>query len=34
MHAPHSEAQRHLAAATGWLDLGNWQEASQELERL
>ena len=28
------EAQQYLDAALGWLDLGNWREASEELERL
>ena len=26
--------QRHLAAAEGWLELGDWQEANEELERI
>jgi hypothetical protein len=26
--------QTHLDAATGWLELGNWHEANEELERL
>jgi predicted Zn-dependent protease len=26
--------QRQLAAAEGWLELGNWQEANEELERI
>ena len=34
MPAPHSEAQKHLDATLGWLGLGNWQEAHEELERL
>jgi predicted Zn-dependent protease len=25
---------RHLNAAEGWLELGNWQEANEELERI
>jgi len=25
---------RHLEAAQGWLDLGNWQEANQELKKI
>ncbi|MCI0351424.1 MAG: hypothetical protein L0Z53_18530 [Acidobacteriales bacterium] len=25
---------RHLEAAQGWLDLGNWQEANEELEKI
>lgn len=25
---------KHLTAATGWLELGNWQEAFDELERI
>jgi len=24
----------HLSAATGWLELGNWQEANEELEEI
>lgn len=24
----------HLSAAVGWLELGNWQEANEELERI
>ncbi len=26
--------QRHLEAAVGWLELGNWSEANEELERI
>jgi predicted Zn-dependent protease len=26
--------QRHLEAADGWLGLGNWREANEELERI
>jgi predicted Zn-dependent protease len=26
--------QRHLEAAEGWLELGNWQEANEELENI
>lgn len=26
--------QRHLEAAEGWLELGNWLEANEELERI
>jgi predicted Zn-dependent protease len=26
--------QRQLAAAEGWLELGNWQEANEELEQI
>jgi tetratricopeptide (TPR) repeat protein len=26
--------RRHLAAAEGWLELGNWHEANEELERV
>ena len=26
--------RRHLEAAQGWLGLGNWQEANEELERV
>ena len=29
-----SKTQSHLDAATGWLELGNWTEANEELERL
>ena len=33
MTAP-TEARRQFDAALGWLQLGNWQEAHEELERL
>ncbi len=28
------EDAAHLSAAEGWLDLGNWREANEELERI
>src|SRR5438128_11812210 len=29
-----AENQRHLEAAQGWLGLGNWQDANNELENI
>ena len=30
----HPHDQRHLEAAEGWVELGNWREANAELENI
>ena len=34
MKSLDSPNNHHLSAAIGWLELGNWQEANEELEKI